>query len=397
VRTAGGFLVRRRDPLLAAALLVFGLAELLLHERYQGRAAWPGPTWASVVEAVLLSVPLAWRRSRPSASSLVVLGTVAVWSPVFGAVEATAGFLSLLVAVFSGTAYSRRPSFVLGAAAAALALHNAADPSVRTVVDWFWSVGFLAVAVLLGGAVRTRQLRIVSLEQDADVLAREYDERVAAATAAERAAISHELHDIVAHSVSVIVVQAQAGSRAAEDDPALTRTLLETIETTGRTALADLRRLLRLLNDDEATVSPAPGLASVPALVDGFRGTGMSVGLTLPDGLPRLSGAADLAAYRLIQEGLTNAMRHAPGADATVRVTARTGTVEVVVEDDGAHRPVTDAPPPAGSGRGLIGMRERVSLAGGELLEIGRRGSGFRVRARLPVEEPRLESLETAG
>ncbi len=391
MRATTDLLVRRRDPLLAGALLVFGLAELLLHEHYQGRPAWPGPTAASIVEACLLTTPLCWRRSHATRSSLAVLATVAVWSPVFGAVEATAGFLALLVSVFSGTAYARRPALVLGVAALALALHNAADPSVRTVVDWFWSAGFLAVAVLLGGAVRTRQLRIVSLERDAGTLAREYDERVAAATTAERAAISRELHDIVAHAVSVIVVQAQAGSRSLDDDPETTRSLLSTIETTGRSALEDLRRMLRVLSDDGPAVDPAPGLATVAALVDGFRDAGVAVDLELPDGLPRLSGAADLAAYRLVQEALTNAVRHAPGAATRVKVRVEGATVEVVVEDAGRGGPASTT----GAGRGLIGMRERVGLAGGALVEAGPTGHGFRVWARLPVETTSLEPLGT--
>ena len=395
MRAATDLLFRRRDPLLAGALLVFGMAELVLHESYQGRPAWPGPTAASAVEACLLTIPLAWRRARATPSSLVVLGTVIVWSPVFGAVEASAGFLALLVAVFSGTAYARRPALVLVVAALALTLHNLADPSVRTVVDWFWSSGFLAVAVLLGGAVRTRQLRIVSLEQDADVLAQEYDERVAAATAAERSAISRELHDIVAHAVSVIVVQAQAAARSLDDDPETTRMLLSTIETTGRSALEDLRRLLRLLSDDDATVDPAPGLASVPGLVQGFRDMGVGVELDLPEQLPRLSGAADLAAYRLVQESLTNAVRHAPGAAVRVRVAVEGEQVEVLVEDDGG---AATRHPSAfeGTGRGLIGMRERVTLAGGTLLATGPTGHGFRVWARLPVEQPRVEPLGTS-
>jgi signal transduction histidine kinase len=399
VRLPIELLLSRRDALLAGALLAFGAAELLLHEQYQGRPAWPGPTWASALEVCLMTVPLVWRRTRPAASSLAVLGTVVVWSPLFGAVEATAGFLALLVAVFGGTAYARRPVVVLAVAAVALTFHNVADPSVRTVVDWFWSAGFLVVAVLLGVAVRGRQLRIVSLERDADIRAREYEARVAAATAAERAAISRELHDIVAHAVSVIVVQAQAGERSLDDDPETARILLSTIESTGRTALEDLRRLLRLLSDESSTVEPAPGLSLVRSLVDGFREAGVTVALELPQRLPRLSGAADLASYRLVQEALTNAIRHAPGADITVRVVLEDNTVDVLVEDDGgppassARSPV----PKTGTGRGLIGMRERVALAGGSLVETGPTGRGFRVHARLPVEQPHFESLGTAG
>jgi signal transduction histidine kinase len=300
----------------------------------------------------------------------------------------------MLVAVFSGTAYARRPSLVLVVAVVALTLHNLADPSVRTVADWFWSAGFLAVAVLLGGAVRSRQLRIVALEQDADTLARQYDERVAEATAAERAAIARELHDIVAHAVSVIVVQAQAGIRSADDDPVTTRMLLATIETTGRSALDDLRRLLQLLRADGEPVPASPGLHQLPALVDGFRRAGVSVSLHLPDHLPELSGVADLAAYRLVQEALTNTVRHTAGASARVEVVAHDASVEILVEDDGG---ASSSPSLDGSGRGLIGMRERVALAGGDILETGPGERGFRVRARLPVGEGTPARLEVAG
>ena len=388
----GHALVSRRDWLLAGCLFLFGLAELLLDEQYQGRAAWPGPLLAGLVQVGVFTWPLAWRRRAPARSSLLILGGAALTSMLWGAAESTAAFLCLLLAVFGGVAYARRPYVVGVAGVVALAAHNVNDPSVATVVDWFWSAGFLAVAALLAVALRSRQLRIVALEEDADALSREYDERVAAATAAERAAIARELHDVVAHAVSVIVIQAQAGSRAVEDDPGTARALLETIETTGRSALADLRRLLRLLHSDDEPVDPSPGLAHLPELVQGFRAGGLPVSLELPDPLPSLSGAADLASYRLVQEALTNTLRHASGAEATVRVSALGNRVEVVVEDDGNGSEPTSL---LGAGRGLIGMRERVSLAGGILRESGHTASGFRIRAELPLEES--DPAEVAG
>jgi signal transduction histidine kinase len=388
-------LIARRDELLAAALFAFGLAELMLSETYQGRAAWPGPWWAGLAQVCLLTVPLAWRRRAPLASSLTILAAVAVSSLLWGAAESTAAFLSILVTVFSGTAYARQPRLVVVAAVASLAVHNLRDPSVATVVDWFWSAGFLVVAVLLGAAVRSRQLRIVSLQEDAETLSREYDERVAAATAAERAAIARELHDVVAHAVSVIVIQAQAGSRAVEDDdPTTAHGLLDTIESTGRSALADLRRLLRLLSTEDTPVDPSPGLAHLDSLVDGFEATGLQVSLSVPHPLPTLSGAADLAVYRLVQEALTNTLRHAEATQVVVDVTARSRVLDVVVEDDGHSRatPTTD-----GTGRGLIGMRERVTMAGGSLLETQPTGHGFRVRAQLPLEDADHTALEVTS
>ena len=387
-------LVARRDELLAAALLAFGLAELLQREVYQGRAAWPGPWGAGLAQVVLLTAPLAWRRRRPAASAIVVMASAAVASLAWGAAESTAAFLAMLVALFSGTAYARRPAPVVAACLAGLAVHNAVDPSVASVVDWFWSAGFAVVAVLLGAAVRSRQLRIVSLTHHSDRLAREYDERVAAATAAERAAIARELHDVVAHAVSVIVIHAQAGSRAVDDDPATASRLLDTIEATGRSALADLRRLLRLLSSEDAPVDPSPGLAQLESLVAGFRLAGLDVALALPEPLPALSGAADLAAYRLVQEALTNTLRHAPRASAAVVAAVTEGGLELAVEDDGRGGPAPTSP---GTGRGLIGMRERVTMAGGTLLESAPTGHGFRVRARLPLGEPEPRLMEVAG
>jgi signal transduction histidine kinase len=386
-------LVSRRDWLLAGGLFLFGLAELLLAEQYQGRPAWPGRPLAALVQVCVFTWPLAWRRRAPATSSLTILVGAVATSLLWGAAESTTAFLSLLLAIFSGIAYARRPYVVGVVGGLALAAHNAADPSVVSVVDWFWSAGFLAVAALLGAAVRGRQLRIVALQQDADAMSEQYEERVAAATAAERAMIARELHDVVAHAVSVIVIQAQAGARAVEDDPHTTRALLGTIETTGRSALADLRRLLRLLDShNEDPVDPSPGLAHLPELVQGFRAGGLRVSLQLPDPLPTLSGTADLAAYRLVQEALTNTLRHAAGADAAVVVTRQANLVEVLVEDDGrACSPGSTL----GAGRGLIGMRERVSLAGGTLRQSGGTSHGFRIRAELPL--PEATTVEVAG
>jgi signal transduction histidine kinase len=387
-------LLAHRDVLLALGFCAFGTAELLASTEYDGMPVWPGSRPVAFLATALLTLTLAWRRSRPLTTSLVVFPTVAVFSVAVGAMESTAVFLAILVAVFSGAAYARHPSVVAVLALAAMAVHNSFDPTVRSLGDWFWSGGFIVVAFLLGGAVRNRQIRIVSLERSADDAARAYDERVAAATAAERAAIARELHDIVAHSVSVIVVQAQAGSRSLADDPAMTARLLEVIETTGRSALGDLRRLLRLLSEDGSPVDPSPGLAHVGDLVAGFRDAGLDVDVELPVRLPRLSTAADLAAYRMVQEALTNTIRHAPGASATIRLAVDGGRVDLVVADDGTGpAPVVDL----GSGRGLIGMRERVGLAGGRLLQCGPTAQGFRVQAELPLDDDGEQARAGSG
>lgn len=389
-------LLIHRDEILAVGLWGFGLAELVGHEVYQGREAWPGPWPAGLAQVCLLTLPLAWRRRAPLTSTVVIMTAVAGSSVWWGAAESTAAFLAMLVTVFSGVAYARRPWIAVAVSVAAVAVHNAYDPSVVSVVDWFWSAGFTVVAMLLGAAVRSRQTRIATLTQDAESAAREYDDRVAAATAAERAAIARELHDVVAHAVSVIVIHAQVGERAVDDDPETVRKMLGSIEASARSAMDDLRRLLRLLSVEDTPLDPSPGLAQLDALAAGFRDAGLAVSLDLPEPLPPLSGAADLAAYRLVQEALTNTLRHAPGARASVRATVRDGALELVAEDDGPGVAAGDegpglvASPTSGSGRGLIGMRERVSMAGGTVLAIGPSGDGFRVRARLPLTDPAL-------
>lgn len=385
---------RRRDVVLALAFCGFGLAELLSGARYEGFPVWPRPTWLSAVAVVLVGSSLAWRRSRPTASVLVVLVTISSCSLALGPVQSTAGFLALLVAVFSGAAHAARPRLVAGLAAAALVAHNVRDPTVRGPADWFWSAGFIAVGLLLGVAVRTRQLRIGQLEDSAQRVAAEHERRVAEATAAERAAIARELHDIVAHHVSVIVIQAQAGAGTSDDDGRTARRLFETIETTGRSALDDLRRLLRLLDGDPSSTVPAPGLpglVDLAQLVERMAATGVDVRVDTPAEWPALSDAAGLAAYRTVQEAVTNAARHAPGAAVDIRISLTQGPgaeemVLIEVQDDGV--PSGEAPHLPGTGRGLIGMRERLDLAGGALLSAGPAGRGHLVRAWVPVLTP---------
>lgn len=376
------WLLRQRDPLLALGFCAFGEIELFSGVQYQGRPVWTGPLPVLVLVVGLLTLPLAWRRSRPMTASLTIFAVLTASSLAFEGSESTVVFLATLVTVFSGMAYTSRPWLVIAAALVAGVAHNATDPSIHGLADWIWSAGFIMIAMLLGGAVRNRQIRIVSLEQDATELARRHDEQVAEATAAERAAIARELHDIVAHAVSVIVVQAQAGSRALTDQPEVTAQCLDVIETTGRSALSDLRRLLHLLSAESAQVDPSPGLPNLTDLVDRFRQSGLDVRLDLPDPPPALSSAANLAAYRMVQEALTNTMRHSPGATAMVDVQVAGEVLDLSVQDDGTGpSPVEQL----GSGRGLIGMRERVALAGGRLVETGPTGAGFRVRAVLPL------------
>ena len=202
------------------------------------------------------------------------------------------------------------------------------------------------------------------------------------AVADERARIARELHDMVTHNVSVMVVQAAAGNAVFDERPDQARAALAAVEETGRRALGELRRLLDVVTGDEsADYDPQPGLDRLDTLVASVRATGLGVDLTV-EGTPReLPPALELSAFRIVQECLTNTLKHARATHASVRVRYGGDELEVEVADDGVGALSTHG------GRGLVGMRERVALFGGELAAGARPGGGFAVRARMPLEQ----------
>lgn len=261
-----------------------------------------------------------------------------------------------------------------------------------------WSALALLGSVLIaawavGSGARSRREYLQQLHARAADLERERDQRAALAVAAERGRVSREMHDVVAHGLSLIVIQAQGAEAALENRPGDTRTALHAIVKTGRDSLADMRRVLAALGEVEDAWHPPPGLAQLPTLIDRVRRAGTTVRLRIEGSAVPLPSAVDLSAYRIVQEALTNVVKHA-GADACADVVVRYSNVElcVVVSDDG--RPGTGAgtvvgEPSAnesGAGNGLRGMDQRVRLLGGELSAGPRSDGGFGVRARLPIE-----------
>ena len=239
-----------------------------------------------------------------------------------------------------------------------------------------------AIAWLVGRDLRRRRQHVVGLADRAEQLEREREEEARRAVAEERARIARELHDVIAHGVSVIVVQAQAGPHLV-DDPERVRGVFRSIESSARDALVELRRLLGILRagDEELAIGPQPGLASLEALVEQLRTSGLPVELRIEGERVRLPAGIDLSAYRIVQEALTNVVKHAGGAAAEVVIRYARGELELDIFDDGRGGPVSVN----GSGHGLIGMRERAALYGGTL-EVGPRESGgYAVHARLPL------------
>jgi signal transduction histidine kinase len=367
----------RSDAVVAAALLALAQFELWRGETYQRDPVFPGPRLVNALLVIpLITLPLAARRRRPLAAFAVVTTSVAVASLVFGGDEATAFFLAVLVSIYSAAANGAAPRLVLPIALAAIAVHEARDPHERSLGAVVWALGFVSLAWLFGLAVRGRHQRIVSLESDQDRRARE-------AVAAERARVARELHDVVAHAVSVVVVQAQAGQRLVGRDDDEARASLVAIETTARNALGEMRRLLGLLRETEglSDLAPQPSLRELEQLATHVRDAGLPVSIDVVGRPVPLPPGVELSAYRIVQEGLTNALKHARAAQAVVRLRYAHRAFEVEVMDDGRGGGVT-----TDGGHGLAGMRERVALYGGVLESGPRSGGGWRLYARLPLE-----------
>jgi signal transduction histidine kinase len=338
-----------------------------------------GPRWATALLPLLIDVPLVARRSAPLASCVLVLAGIDLHAvATANSAEGLEILFPMAVCVYSVAEYGTRRAALAGVAAfiGAYALFSFEDRNVRSGDSGqMWSAAFFGAA---GVAIWFAGVWMNSRRHSADLAARAADlERDArAAVADERARMARELHDIVSHNLSVVVLQA-AGARAG----GATASTLEKIEHSGREALTEMRRLLGVLREDGVSgepLSPQPGLADLDRLVDAVRTAGVEVDLEVA--AAQLPSALELAVYRIVQEGLTNVMKHAGPARATVRVLQENGVVTVNVADDGTRRPGG-----GNAGHGLAGMAERVALFGGELRTGRRPEGGFAVHATMPV------------
>jgi signal transduction histidine kinase len=375
--------LRRVDPriwdaLLAAAMIGWGILVFVFREPAPNEP----PAFFGYALIAVSGASLAWRRRAPLVVLVVVAVAVSVAS-LAGWWDET--FYILWVALYTAAAYRERrrllpvlvPVVVVVAVSSAIGEHTRTHGAIR----WSGMVGDLALIVipaLLGRMTFNRRRRI----------ARERQVASEEAVVAERARIARELHDVVAHHLSVMVVQAEAARAVGERDPAAADEALRQIEASGRTGLAEMRRLLEILKSQGEADGrePQPGLAQLDDLIEGMRSTGILVEAEVA-GAPRpLPPGVDLSAYRIVQEALTNTLKHAGGARAHVLVRYDPNAVEVEVVDDGPGPPAAADANGAATGHGLIGMRERMQLFGGELDAGPRPGGGFRVWARLPAE-----------
>jgi signal transduction histidine kinase len=258
------------------------------------------------------------------------------------------------------------------------------DAKVDSIAVFTWAP--ILAMVLVRGAVRGRQLRADALAARAELLEREHELRAHEAVAEERARIARELHDLVAHNVSVMVVQAGAERHALGPGQESTREALASIEQAGRQALVEARRLLGMLRrrDDGSELEPQPSVEHIDVLVEQIERAGLPVRLAVEGERVPLPAGVDLCAYRIVQEGLTNALKHAGPAHAEVVLRYAARALDVEVRDDG-RGPVHVNGNREGAGHGLIGMRERVALYGGALETGARDGGGFAIHAHLPL------------
>jgi signal transduction histidine kinase len=369
----------RADVALAAAVC----AELVIEMLFTNERS--GPLAANLVAAVALGAPLAWRRAAPLAT-IIAVGAAGV---VLGAAltppqDLIGTFAALGLATFSVAAHEPRPRALagLGIAIAIVVIVSLATDDTAMVFPF---VVFGGVWIL-GRVARGRAKLTAELATRGKQLDRERAQRERDAVARERARIARELHDVVAHSVSVMVVQAGAARRVLDRDPEASIGALGAVEATGRDALTEMRRLLGILRPEGEDVehSPQPSLDRLGALVARSRDAGLDVELRSEGEPGPLAPGVDLTAFRLVQEGLTNALKHSGRGPARVTLRWSDELLEVEIANRvGSDGAIGDAL--LGSGQGLVGMRERVALCGGEL-RAGPVGRGFVVRARLPRE-----------
>jgi signal transduction histidine kinase len=297
-------------------------------------------------------------------------------------------FLAFVFIVYSTAANTSGRRTYAGAAIIVALQLLAYGPSLPgSLSQAFGEWVFYAIAWALGKTLRFRELRGNRLEARAVELEAQRESQIQGAVAEERARIARELHDIVGHSVSLMVLQAGAARQALDGHPEKAREPLLSVEGTGRAAMSELRRLVAMLRqpDQDEELAPRPSLRDMEPLVAHVREAGLDVRMDVDGGLEEIPAGVDLSAYRIVQEALTNVVKHAGATTVDVHIIRRGGAVEVVVEDNGRGPSGTGLPP---QGHGLIGMRERVNLYGGSFEAGARDGGGFRVFARLPYEAP---------
>ncbi|MBV9844869.1 MAG: sensor histidine kinase [Kutzneria sp.] len=376
------------DSLIAGFLGLPDLAGL-------GAATGSTPRLAYLLASVLLVVPLVFRRARPTLASYLILAGGFVQlvthsfpgdSPLIHLADFSLGIALYTMVVYVGRRQGAIYAGWLAIGTVGWEVWRIREP-VAAASTLFMVVMIFAFCWAMGEFVGARRAYNAEVMERLKLLATERDQQARIAVAEERTRIARELHDVVAHAVSVMVVQADGAGYALGTDPALARQALTTISDTGRQALAELRRLLGLMRGEEQGeigLLPQPDTTALPKLAEQVRAAGLPVELIMTGDLRDLPAGVGLSVYRIVQEALTNSIKHAGnGASATVTVCRTDGQLDIEVCDDGFGTPRELSG--VSGGNGLIGMRERAGVLGGSLDAGPRPGGGWRVRAVLPV------------
>ena len=371
----------------ALAVVLFTIGESQVWGGWNDGSVGTVPHGHRLVRSLLVVgfvAPLVWRRRRPLVAVSVTCAAIGVQllmvSPY---VPFLAGLVPMAIGNYTAAAYAHRwrSASLLAVLGTELVIYLRI-PEERVGGEVLFAI-FVAVGTWVAGdVVRARFQRADETVREAESVLAETEAATARILADERARIARELHDVIAHSVSVMGVQAGAARSLMDADPDAAREALRAIESTARSSVDELKRLLAVLRDDEATAlgrEPQPGLTQLPVLVEKVRVAGLAIELSMPasTGLPP---GVDLAAYRIVQEALTNALKHARAA-TVVDVQRHNGELRIEIRDQGPG----SSPQPNPGGRGLVGMRERAALYGGTVDAGPHPEGGFVVRARIPV------------
>ena len=364
--------LQRHPRLIDWALLLAALATTV------GAAAHHSHRAVGIALSVVACLPLLVRRRYPLPVLAVTAGVLIVQVAAIGLFAP----LPVGIALFTvADQLERRDSYLAGGATlVAISPALWANDGWTHVYDLVGPLLGFGVAWLIGDSLGTRRRYVAALEERAERLEREREAEAARAVAEEQARIARELHDVIAHTLSVIVVQAAAGRDVFATRPERAREALEAIERSGRGALQELRGLLGSVRGEPVSFAPPPRLADLDQLLDELRASGLPVRLTIEGPPAAVPEAVDLSAYRVVQEALTNTLKHAHATQADVALRWQGDLLEIEIRDDGAVSNSTN-----GTGQGIIGMQERLALLGGTLVADHAAGGGFTVLARFPL------------
>lgn len=368
----------RSEWLMPAVLAVVGVAEVFTVAGL--------PRTAGIASILVPCLLLVGRRRHPLVAGTASAATLVLSTHIGVPDDAlTSPLLILFAACFALGRYE--PTWWKGATAVAaldMVVHWMFGVTLPPLADWLWVGALTFVPWFFGRLVRIHAEQSVLLADQSRQLVEEQRHVAARAVADERRRIARELHDVIAHSISVMVVQAGAGRELLGRDDAGVARALDEIQRSGRAALGETGRLLGLLREpEESVVGPQPTAADIPRLVDGFRGSGLDVRLEMGGSTEGLPAGLDLSLFRIVEEGLTNALKHTPGARVEVRYRRAVDRVEVEVASSAGGTPRLTS-----GGRGLVGMKERVAVFGGSLNAGPTADGGYQVQARLPLGEP---------